>query len=55
MCVCVRVVGLQVLPTLISRSKVEMELEEEESGPLHIYTLPDQLQARITKAVVNYR
>lgn len=45
---------MQVLPTLISRSKAEMEVEEE-SGPTMLYTLPDHLQLRISRTMETFR
>ena len=41
------------LPTLISRSKVEVEMEQE--SPLMLYRVPAGLMGRLTKAFVTYR
>ena len=44
----------QELPTLISRSKAEVESELGDAPPM-IYTLPDSLQARLARACVAHR
>lgn len=44
----------QELPTLISRSKAEVESELGDAPPM-IYTLPDSLQARLVRACVAHR
>ena len=52
--ICATCPPMQVLPTLISRSKAEMEVEEE-SGPTMLYTLPDHLQLRISRTMETFR
>lgn len=45
--------AVETLPTLISRSKMEVEAEQE--SPLMIYTLPDALLTKLTRAFITHR
>jgi hypothetical protein len=48
-----KVGGRQDLPTMVSKSKQELEMGQE--GPVMRYTLPDKLMGKLSRAMAAHR